>query len=238
VIRPATIEDDERCIALAAEGGAPGITAAYLAFVRATGRLLVDDDVAFAGTVPVGSTAMLTDLFVAEIARGSGVGGRLLAAVLDGWTSRQTFSSSHPAALPAYSRASMTPRWRSLYLEGSATGGGPALSAEPWAHDRVDLVEHLATRPSIITADAVVEMRGEHLAVVRRLDSTDAPAVMEQVLRAFPPTTTIRAVVPEWHPLATWLQRRDFVVTDADTFCASADVVWSPTLAVYHPGLA
>jgi hypothetical protein len=70
------------------------------------------------GTIVRGGVAMVADLFVDPRWHGRGIGARLLADVLGDTWPRQTFSSSHPNALPLYVRAGMAPRWPSLYVIG------------------------------------------------------------------------------------------------------------------------
>jgi len=51
-----------------------------------------------------------------------GVGRQLLGETLTSdAAASQTFASLHPAALPLYVRAGMTPTWPLLYLHGDAT---------------------------------------------------------------------------------------------------------------------
>ena len=120
--------DDEVMDTIAREGNASA-DASYLALVRSQqGRLLVAESAgrvtAYGGVVDIDGVAMLSDLFVAADARGAGIGGLLLQELLDGFRDRMTFSSKHPAALAAYRRMGMQPRWRLLYLKGRALGGG------------------------------------------------------------------------------------------------------------------
>jgi GNAT superfamily N-acetyltransferase len=237
VIRGATTYDDARCIELAEIGGASGVTPDYLDFVRATGRLLMSDHDAFAGMTPVDDVAMLTDLFVAPEARGRATGTSLLDAVLDGYEQRMTFSSQHPAAVPAYRRAGMHPQWRLLYLRGVARGGDEPLSAQSWAHHRPELALHFAARPSIVTADAIVEQHPDR-ARVHRIDSSEPTCVAAAVLDALPAGLPVTFCVPEWHELARWLGAQGFAADEHDVFCATPGVEWPPTLACCHPGLA
>ncbi|MEO8106109.1 MAG: GNAT family N-acetyltransferase [Actinomycetes bacterium] len=74
----------------------------------------------YAAAIDVDGSQHLSDLFVHQDVRGQHVGRQLLDAVWNGSASpRQTFSSLHPAALPLYVRAGMTPRWPLLYLHGA-----------------------------------------------------------------------------------------------------------------------
>lgn len=78
--------------------------------------------IGYAATIGVDRSRHLSDLFLHQDARGQDIGRRLLDAVFEANAEsapRQTFSSVHPAALPLYIRAGMTPRWPLLYLNGS-----------------------------------------------------------------------------------------------------------------------
>lgn len=248
-IRPATTDDFDRIAAIAAEGDSSDSNARYLSFVAEHGRLLVavlDEGVgAFGGMVPVPmgepggdtSVAMVTDLFVTVGHRGRGLGEALLDELLDGHPRRMTASSKHPAAVPAYRRAGMQPRWNLLYLEGVATGGGPPLQPAAWQHDRAELIAHFAADGAMVTADAVAMVDDEGVDVLR-VHSDDAIRVMTEVSMAFAAGVRIRACVPERHPLATWMQARGFAVVDHDVFCTSEGVEFSSAVSCVHAGLA
>ncbi len=247
-IRPATTGDFDRIAAIAAEGDSSDSNARYLSYVADHGRLLVavlDEGVgAFGGMVPVsmgdsGDTpvAMVTDLFVTVGHRGRGLGEALLDELLDGHPRRMTASSKHPAAVPAYRRAGMQPRWNLLYVEGTAAGGGPPLRPGTWQHDRAELVAHFADDGAIVTADAVVMVGADGVDVLR-VHSDDAARVMSELSTAFPAGVPIRACVPEPHPLARWMQARGFDVVDHDVFCTSDGIEFSPAVSCVHAGLA
>lgn len=240
-IRPATGADYTSLGEIAGEGGASGIEPRYLSFVAASGQLLVASrdrrPVAFAGMVPVGEVAMVTDLFVASSHRGQGVGGVVLHELLQGWSQRMTHSSQHPAALPAYRREGMTPQWRLLYLHGAAIGGGAPLQPAPWAGGRGALVEYFAAGGAVVTEDSVVCISGEG-AVVQRQQHPRAADRMAAVLAALPEGLSVHAFVPEPHPLAEWMLHNGFIASDHDVFCASAGVEFPGDVSCVHPGLA
>ena len=241
VIREALSIDDAVMDAIAREGDA-GADAGYLALVRSQhGRLLVaeQDDrvIAFGGVVDVDGVAMLTDLFVAADARGSGVGSRLLQELLEGTDRRMTFSSKHPAALAAYRRAGMEPRWRFLYLKGVANGGGSGLPAAAWQHGRPSLVEEMAAQGAHVTAD-VVSIPDETGIWIARVQSDRPVKVVSATLAGLPRGTVVHMCVPEYSPLATWALKSGFAETDFDTFCATADVELPTDLHCFDPGLA
>jgi GNAT superfamily N-acetyltransferase len=102
--------------------GSPDVVGPYLAHLVAHHRVqLVEEDggpVAFGATLDTGRARMLCDLFVVPDRLGMGIGRPLLEALFEGATSRATFSSDDPRALPLYVRAGMTPLWIQLYLEG------------------------------------------------------------------------------------------------------------------------
>ena len=239
-LRETTIDDDARLAEIAREGDSADASPAYFAFVRSSGSLLAAADgglvIGFAGMVPVGEVAMVTDLYVAAVSRGHGVGGRLLGALLDGWPQRMTFSSSHPLAMPAYQSAGMEPRWRLRYLSGRAVGGGLPLVPARWRHDRADLVEHFRAEGAIVGHDIVVHV-GTRGAVVERLVSDRAEAEMHWLLEALPSGTTVWCRVPEHRPLAGWLEQRGFWVNEHDTFLSSPGVDLDPGVSCVHAGL-
>lgn len=241
VIRAAVAADFARLAEIGAEGDATGIDPHYLGFIARAGRLLVAADdrdvVAFGGMVPAGGVAMVTDMFVAAECRGHGVGGALLERLLAGHDHRMTFSSQHPAALPAYRRVGMQPRWRLLYLSGAATGAGTGLQRGTWRGDRPELVEHYSLGGAVVCEHAVVRVTEEY-ATVERLQHTDAPQVMAQVLAALPEGLVVRTCVPEPHPLAPWLLANGFAISDHDLFCASPRVEFPADVACVHAGLA
>jgi hypothetical protein len=193
--------------------------------------------VGFAGTVMAGDVAMVTDLFVASSARGKGVGGRLLAELLDGLPRRMTFSAQHPGALAAYRRLGLTARGRMLYLAGTALGGGPPLMPATWAHGRDELVGHLAAQGAVVTANSIVSVANGQVDILR-VDAANATDEFQKLLGGFASGTRVSCYVPEHHPLAQWLLAHNFVVTDHDVLCTGEGVELAPTLAVLHPGLS
>ncbi|MBI4883573.1 MAG: GNAT family N-acetyltransferase [Actinobacteria bacterium] len=240
-IRRATPDDHARVAEIAAEGDSTDSDPAYLSFVAEAGHLLCSEIdgqvVAFGGVVPVGEIAMVTDLFVARVARGSGVGGRLLQALLHGQRRSMTFSSKSDAALAMYRRAGMEPQGRLLYLSGMAIGGSQELVEAEWQHGRIDLVRYFAARGALVTSDSVATPGSGHLRV-HRLVGEDAVGTCERLLTAFDAGNTVDICVPEAHPLAGWLAKAGFAETDHDMLCCSAGVDLPPDLAALHPGLA
>ena len=245
VVRPATPADWKRIATIAAEGDSEA-GPRYLAFVAAHGRLLAaerdGDAIAFGGMVPVPLAdgrvaAMVTDLFVAADVRGRGVGGVLLEHLLAGWPLRMTASSKHPAALPAYARVGMTPRWPIHYLEGTAAGGGLPLRPAPWAHDRRELVQYFADEGAMVTADAVVHV-ADHGAEVLRLHHHDAVTVMTDVLAALPTGMSVTTCVHAAHPLTDHLLSVGFREFEHDVFCASPGLEFPGMVGCVHAGLA
>lgn len=103
-----------------AEGS--GADPRYSRHLMTAGRLVVaeraDQVVGYAASRRVGDADMLCDLFIDPDHRGVGAGRALLASVWTGARHRLTFSSLHPAALPLYVGAGLTPRWPLLYLAG------------------------------------------------------------------------------------------------------------------------
>lgn len=239
-VRAATADDFADIAAIAAEGDSHDADPGYLAFIAAHGRLLVaereDMVVAFGGMVPLGEGAMVTDLFVATSARGGGVGGAVLAAVVDGWPLRMTCSSQHAAALPAYRRVGMEPVDRLLYLDGVAIGGGAPLTSLPWLHERAELVEHFAAHGALVAGDVVVQ-RSDEGTTILRLQHPDPMTRVRDVLAALAPGTVVRAHVPASNPLADELLSVGFTATDHDLICASPGMVIPARCSCVHAGL-
>ncbi len=240
-IREASPADDTVMDAIAREGDASA-DAMYLELVRSQGgRLLVAETdgrvVAYGGVVDVDGIAMLTDLFVSADARGTGIGTEMLRELFAGATRRMTFSSKHPAALPVYRRAAMEPRWRLLYLEGHAIGGGRELPVEAWRHDRRSLVETMARQGAHVTGD-VVSMPDKGGIWIMRLQSTDPVDALVRALQAMPAGTKVTMCTPEHSPIAAWAQSHGFALTDHDTFCATPDADIASDLHCLDPGLA
>ncbi len=241
LIREASPSDDLVMDAIAKEGDASA-DAEYLALVRSQrGRLLVaeQDDrvVAYGGVVDVDGVAMLTDLFVTADARGAGIGTQLLSELFDGSSRRMTFSSKDPAAAAAYQRVGMEPQWRLLYLKGVANGGGTGLPAGAWQHERLSLVERMASQGAHVTADVVTIPEGTAIWIARVHTARPVKAV-SATLAGMPRGSAVKLCVPEYSPLATWALKSGFAEADYDTFCATPGVDLPPDLHCLDPGLA
>ena len=223
-------------VRIAAEGGSPDAHAAHFGFVERSGRLLVavldDTVVGVAGSVQLSHATMVTDLFAHEAHRGAGIGTRLAAAAVDGAWRRCTFSSQHPAALQAYARLGMSPQWQLLTMRGNGGGGAP-LPAAPWAHDRTDLVTHLALLGAVVSAHQVL-LPGE-VTMVLRVVSPDPDALLH--VMAGLPATMVEVSVPEHDPAVAGLLQQGFEVVDTDTFCATDGVELPAELRCVHRGL-
>ena len=244
-IRHARRADVTAMIAIAEEGDAPGVDEGYLDFVAAQGRLMVcgahDDGevLGFAGSIPVGGAAMVTDLFVSAHQRGTGLGSALLAAVTEGFERRMTCSSAHPAARAVYARAGLEPCWPVLVLQGPATGGGAPLEVGAWGHDRHDLVAYFASAGAEVGPDHVVQRAarpGEPHRVLRMV--SEQPDIDgARLLAALPAGDLMECCVPAPSPFAMWLQAHGFEVVDDDLFCATPGVHLVPQLLALHTGL-
>src|SRR5258708_19412880 len=101
----------------------------YPGYVRSRmthGSLVVADRAGavtgFGATVQIGTSppaiCMLTDLFVAPAAHGTGTGRAILGALWTGEQRRMTFSSLHANALPLYTSFGVDAWWPLLYLGG------------------------------------------------------------------------------------------------------------------------
>jgi GNAT superfamily N-acetyltransferase len=125
-IRPATRSDLPALASVARASGLSDIEGGadprYITYLIEHGRLLVAvvqaDIIGYAGSVQVGATTMLTDLFVRPDVQSGGTGAVLLASLFAGAGDRMTHSSSDPRAVALYARAGMTPMFPILYLAG------------------------------------------------------------------------------------------------------------------------
>jgi GNAT superfamily N-acetyltransferase len=216
-IRPFTAADLDAVLRIATEGDADDVVPAYLEHVARVGSLRVVEGaggrtVAFGGVVDVhtldGPAAMVTDLFVEPSARGAGVGTVLLGHLLDGRRARMTCSSAHPAALPMYRAAGMTPVGRLLYLAGHGRAQGGAVS------------------------DTMVTVRR-----VRATHPREAASLVGRVLDRISVSTRVELHVPEWQPLAEWLTAQGFVEFDRDVVCTTPGLRLDPATVVVSPGL-
>lgn len=240
-LRDACPTDMVALVRIAAEGGSPDADDSHLSYVASVGRLLVADTargpVGLAGVVPVGSAQMVTDLFVAPSHRGLGVGGLLLAGVLDPGLPRFTFSSPHPAAVAAYRRVGMRLLWPLLTMRGAAEGGAN-LVERPWAGAASPVVAHLMARGAVSTGSALVDSTGE-VARLHRLEASGdtATEVLREALRGLPPGAPTELSVPAGSPLMGELVLRGFRIVDVDLHCATPDVELDQRLAVVHRGL-
>ena len=232
--------DDAVMDAIARQGDASA-DADYLALVRSQrGRLLVAEQdgrvLAFGGVVVIDGVSMLTDLFVAPDARGTGIGTGLLKELFDGSSRRMTFSSSHPAALAAYLRAGMEPQWRLLYLRGVANGGGTGLPSGTWQHERLSLVEKMVTQGARVTSDVVATPDATGIWIAR-LQTARPVKALSATLAGMEPGTVVNMCVPDYSPLAPWALKSGFAEVDHDTFCATPGVAIPPDLHCLDPGL-
>lgn len=240
---------DFAVIAAIAEAGESEADESYLTFVATTGSLRVavgtDGDVlGFGGVVGIGNdTSMLTDLFVAPSARGDGVGGRLLADLLDGRELRMTFSSKHAAAVPAYVRAGMAPSWRLLYLRGtsdtSAADGIPdtPAPAPPWRSGRPEFAAYFERRGGAVLDNAALRVDHDGTNVIARLQDQCGAAAFDAVLALLPTGSTVTCCSPEHSPVAARALERGFEVFDHDIFCCSPGVALADDLHCLDPGL-
>ncbi len=244
-IRHARRTDVTAMIAIAEDGDAPGVDEGYLDFVAAQGRLMVGCEgldgpvLGFAGSIPVGGAAMVTDLFVSTLHRGAGLGGALLSAVTDGFERRMTCSSAHPAARAAYARAGLEPRWPVLVLQGDAHGGGGGLAEGPWCHDRHELIDYYRSTGAHIGPGHVVHRAVTGGAVHRVLRMVSARPTLDAARRlaALPAGEPVEWCVPARSPFAERLVAHGFEVVDEDLFCATPGLDLEPELVALHRGL-
>jgi GNAT superfamily N-acetyltransferase len=268
-VRPATDEDiDGIAVARLSNGAAhddSGADPAYCRHLIADGHLVVavgaDGVLGFGGAVDVGGARLLSDLYVHRDAHGRGIGRVLLDAVMAGSSSRFTFASNDPAALPLYARAGMLAWWPLLSMHGAidrldAAGAIvrdiPVGLAGEWeleatGQNRTATYRYWAARSqshtfSIERADrqiAVAAVRAsassarvEHLAAAE----DDALSALGAVAAAlgFP---SLHVYVPGCRPLAASLMDLGFVIDDTQVFMSSSFGAVPELLQVLHPGL-
>lgn len=129
-IRPATAADLPQCqrVWLATEGYTGAVVQPVLplhAHELRTGRLVVavaaDTVVGFGATLVRSGVLYLADLFVLPQHHGRGIGGRLLATLLDDHAGpRFTMASTSTAARALYARHGMAAAWELAYVSGRA----------------------------------------------------------------------------------------------------------------------
>lgn len=227
--------------AIAADGGSPDADPEYLDFIACNGRLLAavvgDQPVGVAGSMEAHGSRMVTDLFVASRHRGIGIGGALLARLLDGATDVFTFSSTHPAALAAYRRAGLTVGWPLLTMRGIARGGGDALSPGEWAGDRPEIAQHVVARGGWCTGAALIGRTGVGVVVHRLVSNSPADATLDALMAGIAAGSDVELSVPAHSPALAWLVLRDFRIADVDVFCGTSGVTLPTNLLVAHRGL-
>jgi GNAT superfamily N-acetyltransferase len=164
-IRAATEADGEEIarvrLALGSAHDDSGADPTYRRHLIAHGQLLVARDhdavVGFVGTRDIDGARLLCDLFIDPERHGHGIGQALLDRAMEGATSRWTFSSADPRALPLYLRAGMYPRWPLLYL----TGATDRLSVEGrrFAAEPASLQDAVAIERALSGQDRTIEYR-------------------------------------------------------------------------------
>jgi GNAT superfamily N-acetyltransferase len=268
-VRDATAADVPQIRAVSRAAGQPssdsGADAGYVRHILEIGSAVVGEAggrvVGWAAVTAPGGRSMLSDLFVHPDHQGRGVGSRLLAAV---WPrgqhpARFTFSSSHPAALTVYLRASLLPRWPLFYLAGPPllpAGAGTEVVAVTAAEaaaaddqvtggqrsaDYAYWTSHLDAEAFVITcagAPAAVGARTAtrviHLAC---RDDADPVAVVMASLAAPSPVGEIAICLPGPHPALPVLTDLGYRVVEHDIAMGSEAVQLASTHA-YSPALA
>ncbi len=230
-----------RLAAIAADGGSPDANSDHLEFVARHGELLAAVDegevVGFGGAVEAHGARMVSDLFVAAPHRGRGVGGALLAALLDGAVEAFTFSSAQPAALAAYRRAGLAAGWPLLTMRGVARGGGDALASGEWVGDRPEIARHVVAGGGWCTGTALIGRTPAGLSVHRLVSAAAANAVLDGLMAGIAVGSEIQLSVPASSPALEWLVLHDFRIVDVDIFCGTAGVSLPADLWVVHRGL-
>lgn len=220
--------------------------------------------IGYAATIGVDRSRHLSDLFLHQDARGQHIGRRLLDAV---WETdaelapRQAFSSVHPAAMPLYIRAGMTPLWPLLYLNGSAAALPPsrldvqeiglALAADhetQWlGWRRHEQYGYWMQRPGarifgvrdaagIVAVGCTARNRSMHS--IGRLVSVDASLLPDALVAAASwAGDDVMVAVPGVSPAASTLVDAGWRIVGHDIYCASEPHLFDPTRVLPHPGL-
>ena len=271
-VRIATVDDLDAVVDLADIVDPPShgmdVDRDYYATILEHGRLVVaetsDIVIGYGGAIPVAGMRHLTDLFVHPDGHGRGIGKELLNAVWDASirdVPRQTFSSRHPAALPLYIRAGMSPRWPMLYLEGDPAALPPThltlRDVEPeeasdveevwFGWNRLAQYRYWATRPG---ARVVVALEGEtpvavgclarsrvrytllHMAVVDRSLMVDAICAVTSLA-----TDAVLLAIAGTALAVPATVEAGWRIVDHDVYCASDPELFDAERLVPHPGL-
>ena len=223
--------------------------------------------VAYGAVVDAVIAVQLCDLFVEPGRLGQGLGRPLLTALYEGATSRTTFASDDPRALPIYARAGMSPLWPCLYLDGPSSGDrGPAGTERGVGGYRRSIAELErawtgAFRPidhdfwatqadadPFVVSDAAGPVaagygRARQASEARALDRLvmrpDAEPVGPalEALRRTGRGGAVHAVVPGPNPLLQALLERRFQLVDRDQYMASSADLIDPLHVLPNPGL-
>lgn len=269
-IRPAGIGDLDAVCDLAAIVDPPHdgteFDTAYYRHLLQHGRVVVAEAseivVGYGAVIDVDGSFHLSDLFVHQDARGLDVGHQLLDALLDSDNApRQTFASLHPAAIPLYMRAGLTPSWPLLYLHGAPDRLPPcSLVVEPCGAEAAAALEagwlgwdrHSEYRYWVSRAEAQifrvldgnrtlavgcsVSSRGVHsLGRLAFEDPADACGAVAAAARWCGDDVMIS--VPGENPSAQMLIESGWRVADLDLYCASEPGLIDPQRLLPHPGL-
>ena len=266
VVRAAT-DDDMAAVrgvatefdVLAAWPGPPD----FLDLERAAGRLVVAETagrvVGFAGTLVRGGVTHLGDLFVTARRQSSGVGRRLLDAVLPDGSAAVTYASSDPRALALYLSRGLRPLSPLFYLAGDPTRlPTPMTPADPAGADDVSDLDALASggerreqliwygrRPGVQAwtvsgGYAFVRVIGA-TAVIGPAGGRDPDGATNALLAAAHRighhARTAKVAVPGGHPALPRLVAAGFRITDLDTVMVSAGDTLALDRYVPHPDL-
>ena len=220
--------------------------------------------VGYAAVIDVDGAHHLSDLFLHPDTRGRDIGRHLLDAVwnVDGASSpRQTFSSLHPAALPLYVRAGMTPRWPLLYLVGDPTrlpysplsvsvlssDSAATLEAQWLGWDRVTEYRYWSRRPearvfainddsSPVAVGCSIGSGGVHS--IGRLACVDASVVSAALSAAARELgSDVMVSVPGTNPALPMLLAAGWRILEHDLYCSSQPELIDPLRLLPHPGL-
>jgi GNAT superfamily N-acetyltransferase len=259
--RPATAGDVPAIVVVLAVNGEGHLGPDYVEHVLQSGIGLVAVDghevVGFGASVTRNGVTHIADLYVDPAHQGRRIGQTLLSALVEPGAAITTFSSSHPAAVPLYVRAGLTPWWPLFYFEGrparplvSALRVDSTTAAEVAALDHPDRrIDHsyFESRPGtsafIVRLGALVRGGGHFrdgiLDVTVVADDADPADVIIAAVSALATATSgsIGVAVPGPHPALPRLLECGLPITGRDLYCSTDSAAINPYRRLPHPGL-
>jgi GNAT superfamily N-acetyltransferase len=264
-IRPATLADVDAIVAVLHANDEKHLDDAYVGHVLATGRMVValagEQLLGVGASIDRGGVTHIADLYVDPNSYGTGVGGKLLAALDVARMPCTTFSSADPRALPLYMRAGLVPWWPLLYLVGrpsrplaasfvverASRVEVAAVDAMVFAGRGAQDHDYYASRPgafSFVVRDgsrAVAAGHTQHgildmLSIVASADAGSAVISVISFLADLDRGPIITAL-PGPHPAVRGLLDAGLTITGRDLYCATDLGLVDPVRRLPNPGL-